>query len=808
MKEEHEYFPLVDEELVPLASCTKLLKAFLQETDSEYGFIGDILPGEGGAPYLKTRSITDISWDEESLAAFAPEGMIFSNLNSIFGQTMKTGKIYISNNPASDPIRGGLPKGHPPLHSYIGIPLTIQDRLIGMVGLANKPGGYSEQDVSLLKVLIISSATAIRTLQLQTAFNTQSIHLALLIQRIADGVITMSDAGSIVDVNPAMTKIFGYSSSELIGKPVTDLMPERYRAAHTAGLARFLNSGAGKIVGNISVQVQGLHKNGSMFDLNLRIYEIVISGSRYFSGVIQDPLKLIAEANSVQSLNVLENIIELSTNCFFSIDEKAVITRWNTAMSQASGIDGRDSIGKKITHLGLFDKTHEYVVEAAIESIYAKEQIGVDVEFSIMVPSGLNRVLKGSVIPIFSQGDVTGEIIGCFFSVSDITDKIENESRDLQAQKMQTFGQLAGGIARDFSNLLQIIGGNIDYIEEGLEKHKDIEPEMLEAIIDTKKATLQGREITQQLLSFARKRPMVLELVDLNVLIESNYRIFSKAMGGDIDLVFNPCLENLLVLVDVSQFVAAILELCINARDASNRTGDIFLNTKFLSDLAIDTAQISIQDQGIGMTEAELQQCTDPFYTSKASGTGLGLAMVNDLAISLHGRLDIISSLGKGTTVTLKIPLDSNYEKFEEMPSLTAEEEAGNDSILEEQFDSSPIVLVVEDEKNVRKFAVRCMERLGCRVIQAETAQQAIEILQTNADIDIVFSDIRMPGNLDGRDLANWVSSNIPATLIILATGYDDSKTETEQYIEVLRKPYTFEELEIILNAFTEARIQ
>lgn len=280
----------------PSASFEKLLDSLLSLTGSEYGFIGEVLYREG-VPYLKTYAITNIAWNEETREFYeknAPQGLEFFNLNTLFGAVMTTGEMIISNDPAHDPRAGGLAPGHPPLESFLGIPLTMEGELIGMVGIANRPGGYDEDLYRQLEPF----RTTVTTLAFQFRSDRQrniamaelassEKKLTAVFDAILDGLVVIDFRGLMVDVNPAACRMFLRDRAEMIGKNVSMLMPEPYHGQHDQYLRNYYRSGVPKVVGGSRV-VEGLRADGSTFPCLLGVTEIRDRNSRYFVGTIKD----------------------------------------------------------------------------------------------------------------------------------------------------------------------------------------------------------------------------------------------------------------------------------------------------------------------------------------------------------------------------------------------------------------------------------------------------------------------------------------------------------------------------------------
>ena len=275
----------------------KLLDALLSVTESEYGFIGEIYHDHDGSSFLKTHAITNISWNEETLKFYeenAPKGLEFRNLKTLFGSVIVTGKSVISNNPANDPRAGGLPKGHPPLNAFLGIPFFSGNEFIGMVGIANRPGGYDHFLVEFLQPFLATCGTIIQAfridrkrIQAEKSLRQREIWNQAVFNNVIDGLITTIDKGIIISINPAAEKIFGYPPEEVVDKNVSIFMPEPHRSEHDKYIANYLRTGKRKVIG-IGREVLGRRKDGITFPAELSVTEMYMPEGRGFVGIIRD----------------------------------------------------------------------------------------------------------------------------------------------------------------------------------------------------------------------------------------------------------------------------------------------------------------------------------------------------------------------------------------------------------------------------------------------------------------------------------------------------------------------------------------
>ncbi|WP_353312938.1 PAS domain S-box protein [Candidatus Albibeggiatoa sp. nov. NOAA] len=281
-----------------LVAFDHLLDQLLALTFSEYGFIAETLYKEDGTPYLRLIAVTNIAWNDESRELYAKleteEGIEFHNLDNLFGQVALTGNIVISNDPSVDSRSVGIPAGHPPVNTFLGLPVYRGSQLIGVIGLANNPIGYSDELINYLQPILATCASIIEAyknyqqrVDSDTALQSSEAHIRAIVETAPDGIMTIDEHGLIEMMNPRLSEIFGYVEAELLGKNIKLLMPEPYKSRHDQYLQTYCETGEKHIIGTIR-EAEGLRKDGSVFPLELAVNELVINQQRKFVGVIRD----------------------------------------------------------------------------------------------------------------------------------------------------------------------------------------------------------------------------------------------------------------------------------------------------------------------------------------------------------------------------------------------------------------------------------------------------------------------------------------------------------------------------------------
>jgi PAS domain S-box-containing protein len=761
--------------------CSAILDLAIKETGSEYGFIADV-QNLKTKPYLRIRAWTDISWDEETRKRYTPEGAVFSNMDSIFGQGVKAQGIYISNDCPNDPNRCGLPPGHPPLNSFISVPIIFHEEMIGVIALANSPDGYRSDAIT--KKIGIAAALVLSGLQNEKSSHSQLALLENLTNCIDEAIVSMTEDGTVIRVNKGFLKLFGYEhEGQILGKPMTVIMPGKYRHGHDKGLKKYLRTNQATHVGKAAIPLEGRHKDGHNINITLAIHEVYADGSRIFNGVMQaDVSKQDVSGENIDSMLNLLNVPVLE------FDSKGNICKWNKYMNKLTGMSNEEAYGKSLLDIGLISETN-FKKQMAVMSGTLDGAKVTDVECIFIDKDKNERTFTFDCSPKVTTEGITG----LYAAGVDRTDYVEQINMVTQSQKMAVFGQLAGGIAHDFGNLLQVISGNLEYIKGN---ENGLDPLAIEALDDTISAADQGVDLTAQLLQFAKKRRDIPSAIDLNEKVNNLESFLKSAVGDDCDLEIIVPDEPVHVAVDESPLATALLNLCLNAKDASPTQGRIEITVEKSTSHSVvkgknaEMILLSVRDYGAGMTHQEIQSAMTPFYTTKGNGTGLGLAMVQNFVDQNNGSFRIQSKKGRGTTMVMSFPLVESVAA----PAVSDETNAIATKIAEKDW-SAETILLVEDDFRVARFAQRCFEEQGFRIFSAANAEEAMDILLKEKSITCMLTDVRMPGKLNGRDLANWSNNRFPKLKIMITTGYDEDRSIIKQTYPILQKPYSILEL-------------
>ena len=469
----------------------------------------------------------------------------------------------------------------------------------------------------------------------------------------------------------------------------------------------------------------------------------------------------------------------------------------NHAFVAMSGYAAEEIIGRNCRFLQ-GPETDRLAIAAIRDAIAARQEISTEI---------LNYRKDGTtfwnalfVSPVFDQ---QGKLIYYFASQLDVSRRRDAEDALGQAQKMEALGQLTGGISHDFNNLLQVMQGHVDLLDRRLAG----DPVNLRAIATAsqsiRSAIDKASTLTQQLLAFARKQRLEGRLTNLNTLTDNLMELATRTLGGDVEVVteLSDDLDN--CRIDPTQFELALLNVLINARDAMNGRGKVVIRTTNAVVEADDIrsfaglepgryAVIAITDDGPGIPPELVHRVMEPFFTTKeeGKGTGLGLSMVHGFAKQSGGGVQIESGVGMGTTIRMYFPVAAGQER-----GVVAQRRARDRGGKE-------LILVVDDRPEVLDVARNLFEELGYGVLSAGSGSDAIRLvdkLDGDAPPSLLFSDIIMPGGMNGYVLARKLRQQLPRIKVLLTTGYAGEEQgagmDAGSEFEVIKKPYKLDEL-------------
>jgi PAS domain S-box-containing protein len=487
----------------------------------------------------------------------------------------------------------------------------------------------------------------------------------------------------------------------------------------------------------------------------------------------------------------------------FGISNVGSITFINKSALELLGLDENEVIGMNATELICPVQDSPENITQSNKAILTACLVGRP---AVLLDSAFTRK-DGSLMPVrFSSEPIekAGKIIGAVVSFSDTTKQREMENMLIQSQKMEAIGRLTGGVAHDFNNLLTVIMGNLQFLQLQLPGNE----KAITLINKIMNAAKSSAELNNRLLSFSREQALITAPVDINDMLTEMHEFLDRILGEDIDLSLNLEDANCVAITDRTQLENGILNLCVNAKDAMPNGGRLVISAKTVqlagSHLGHDSSQdlqdyveLTVVDSGTGIPLDIQKKIFEPFFTTKEKnqGTGLGLSTTYGFLRQSGGNITVDSILGQGTTFRLFLPLTGEQIKAVEAVKIVRNEKASYEGKI----------LIVEDNESVREVASHMLHTAGFDVITAHNGSSGLSKYKTNSDIDLVFSDVIMPGGMTGVELATKILEITPGLPILLATGYAEKKLKDQlndhKNVVLISKPYDTNELPDLINS-------
>jgi len=597
-----------------------------------------------------------------------------------------------------------------------------------------------------------------------------------------DLILVIDPRGVLVQVSPSAEPILGYLPEEMVGHSAIDFIlgddldstREEMRAARRGQRTRNFDS-------------RYVHKDGRVVTLSwMGVWSEPVK-RHFFVGRDMTESRL-AQETLRESEQLARGIIDTALDAFVQIDESGSILNWNSQAEKIFGWSRKDALGKNVIELiiaqsgrGELKAALARFLRSGADQVFERRR-----EVRAQRRDGREFTAELSITALRRR---EGTLFNGF--VRDLTEKIAAEERMRQAEKMEALGQLTGGIAHDFNNILTVITGTIEILAEAVEK----EPQLAAITKMIDDAAARGADLTQHLLAFARKQPLQPRETDVNMLMTDTANLLRPTLGEHIEIesVFED--EVCVATVDPNQLATAILNLALNARDAMPDGGKLILETgsavldENYASLHGDVrpgryALIAVSDTGTGIPAAILDKVFDPFFTSKGpgKGTGLGLSMVYGFVKQSAGHIKIYSEEGHGTTIKMYLPPGSGAQIALDV-STASTVQGGNETIL-----------VVEDDKLVRNYVLTQLHSLGYVTLDAANAAEALGIVEAGKDFDLLFTDVIMPGAVNGRQLANELQKRKSRLKVLFTSGYTENAIihhgRLDSGVLLLAKPY------------------
>jgi PAS domain S-box-containing protein len=812
----------------PATTFSAALDTMLEITGSEFGFLDEVLTDAEGVMYKLNLALSNIAWDNGSMRLYdelITHRFEFRNLSNLAGLPVRDRRTIISNDPPRDPRSGGLPPGHPPIRSYMGIPLCYGGEVVGVAGLANREGGYTEEMADLLEPLLSAYTGIIMAARVKRK---DKEHLETLraneekFRTVADFThdweYWISPGGDILYMSPSCERISGYSTEEFLADP--ELLekvvhPEDQCPATVPGLQEnpppggiesrdyriVTRGGEERWINRICAPVY--RKDGAFLGLRSSCRDITERKQAenklkryqsYLEDVVKEHTSELEKRNQELAREIAEHkktelalrasdalyrlLAENASDIIFTMDADLRFTYVSPSVSRIRGYTVEEAMSQTIaeamTPESLEVAMRLYLEEMEAESKnprQARETRTAELEETCKDGSTIWTETTFTLLR-----DDEGNLVGLLGITRDISKRKQAEeekkslmNRFIQTQKMEALGKFAGGIVHDLNNFLYPILVNTQMLLEESSPGSSFHQTLSQSL----KAIYKLRDMIKQILSFSRSGDQQFNPVHVKPLVKETLAMLKSHVPGKVRIkqTINGPLD--MVLGDPTQIQQILMNLCMNAFDSlEGQTGKVEVR---LENVRLDPEKdhceveagdylcLSVKDSGAGMTEEIMEHIFEPFFTTKelGKGTGMGLSVIHGIIRNHKGFITVESEPGKGSLFSVYLPLMHVEPAEKEHAPYPAR---GNRTIL-----------LIDDEEMILKSVQRMLKGFGYDVITVNGGVEAIEVFSRIPEcIDLVMTDMTMPG-MNGVDLAGRLIKIRPDIPIILCTGFNDA---------------------------------
>jgi len=600
-----------------------------------------------------------------------------------------------------------------------------------------------------------------------------------------DAIITKLLDGTITGWNGAAERLFGFTAAETVGENIDIIVPPERRTETSNVVERIRRGEPIELYETVR-----MHKDGRSIDVSLSISPIRTAPDKIVG--ISMAARDITENKQTQKALTQEmeerrRIFDTSNDLILVTDTSGNFIQVSPSVTAILGYQPSDMIG-----------------HSAVEFIHPDDLENTRSEMRAARRGQNKRNFEtryidkeGKAVALNWTGTWSEPVRRHFFIGRDLTEKQAAEAQLRHVQKMDAIGQLTGGVAHDFNNILTVITGTIGILEDAVAG--DPQLAAIARLID--EAAERGANLTKHLLAFARKQPLQPLEVDVNSLVLEAAKLLQPTLGEHIEITPLLAEDAWTALADPSQLTTAVLNLALNARDAMPNGGKLALETSnvYLDEnyasmqdevAAGNYVMIAVSDTGSGIPAALLERVFDPFFTTKevGKGTGLGLSMVFGFVKQSGGHIKLYSEEGHGTSVKIYLPRATGLNQTAAEALVSVDIEGGSEAVL-----------VVEDDPLVRRYVMTQIESLGYTTLEAANATDALHVIDNGANIDLLFTDVIMPGHMNGRQLVDEALKRRPGLKTLYTSGYTENAIvhhgRLDSGVLLLAKPYRKSEL-------------
>ena len=663
-------------------------------------------------------------------------------------------------------------------------PIRKAEMVVGVLFVQSRtPGSYSPQDLQTLQTLADQCSGALERIRAEEQLLHSQRRFRELFENSPDAIFVEDMQANVLDVNQAACKLHGLPREQLVGKnAIEDLVPPARRELVRADFHRLTNERSA------TVESESLRADGRVIPVEIRVVRVQFEGQPALLFHVRDITERRASELALRSSETLFHSVWVnSVDGMRLTDQNGVIVAVNDAFSRLVGMPAQQLEGKPFTVIydpgadweKLLKVHRDYFESGKTQSKRVKEFLLHD-----------GRTVAFEITDSFVESGGKPRLLLSLFRDVSAQKSLEEQLR--QSQKMEAIGRLAGGIAHDFNNILTVILGHATLLTM-----QDLGGKAGVSALQIKQASERAAGLTRQLLAFGRKQIANPRPIDLNQLVNHMSEMLARLLGEDVALQINCGGEPAVVEADPGMIEQIMLNLAVNSRDAMPKGGQLIIR---ITSRVIDEKYarrvaearvgkfvcISHTDTGCGIPPENLVRIFEPFFTTKelGKGTGLGLATVFGIVKQHGGWVEVESRVNQGTTFTIFLPASHLPVAITETPDTQFRQRGGTETIL-----------VVEDERDLRDYVTRELRRNGYRVFEAIDAANALKLWdEYKNQIDLVFTDVIMPGGMNGRELAEKLWSERPKLKVIFSSGYGaealgkDFKLDAN--LNYLQKPY------------------
>ena len=659
-----------------------------------------------------------------------------------------------------------------------------------------------------------------------------------LFEATPDGVVVIDNDGRIVQVNPRAEAMFGYGVGQMRGLALEALLPERYRLVHGSHRSHFMAHASTRPMGS-GMNLVGLRRDGAEFPIEVGLAPLDdADNGRLAAAFVRDLSPTHRGQAAFKQARYQEVVRRFSQEAFTEMDLERVVQRAPETLVAALECDAselfmlskdrrefrrRASFGapSPTTTVSADDTVAlaSWVASSGeplvIEDVEAEPRWRAEIVrgFGFRSAMAVPLQVRAQTVGVLTAGSrqvrrISHEDVSVLtalaYLLSVVLERQQGEERLAQGQKMEALGQLTGGVAHDFNNILTVVLGNLQLLDDVLQG----QPAAHKLAAAATHAAQRGADLTRKLLTFARKQPLAPRAIAVDAFLQVWSELLTRTLDESIHVAIGGCDPELIMQTDPGLLETALLNLALNARDAMPNGGRLTVQAESMTvsaDDPVDTRELkpgpyvvlSVSDTGHGMDTEVMSHVFEPFFTTRdGRGSGLGLAMVYGFIKQTGGGVAVYSEPGLGSTFKLYLPqVDDLLE-----PVPPAEGRRGGHER----------VLLVEDDEGVRVLAEAFLEALGYRVVAAPDAARALELLHADPAFDLLFSDVVLPGGLSGPQLAQLAVQLVPTLRALLASGYPrDALAGLDgdlADVVLLSKPYSRDDLARAVRQALEAR--